>query len=87
MADRKIRLSGEDGDIELYVVEQTMIGNVNYLLVTASDDDEAQAYIMKETGTETEDAFYTFVEDENELEAISKVFGELLEDVDLEIDG
>ena len=39
---------------------------------------------MKETGAETEDAFYEFVEDDVEFEAIAKVFEELLEDVDLE---
>lgn len=80
---KKIRLTTEDQEVvEFYVVEQTMIGNVNYLLVTDSDDEEAEAYIMKETATETEDAIYEFVEDDVELEAISKVFAEILEDTD-----
>lgn len=84
MAGRKIKFSTEDEVLEFIVVEQTMINNVNYLLVTESDEDEAQAYILKETGAETEDAFYAFVEDETELEAISRVFGEMLDDIDLQ---
>lgn len=85
MAGKKIILTTEENEqIELIVVEQTMINNVNYLLVTESEDDEAEAYIMKETGAETEDAFYEFVENDTELEVISRVFEEMLEDIDLE---
>ncbi len=83
---RKITLTTEDEQLELVVVEQTMINNVNYLLVADSEDDEAQAYIMKETGAETEDAFYEFVEDDTEFEVISRVFEEMLEDIELRAD-
>lgn len=86
MAGRTIKLTTDDEEIELYVIEQTMINNVNYLLVTDSDEDEeeeADAYILKETGAETEDAFYEFVEDSTELEVISRVFEEMLDDIDL----
>ena len=87
MAGKKIRLQAEDEVLELYVVEQTMLGNVNYVLVTDSDDEdeeEANAYILKETGSEVEDAIYEFVEDDRELEAISRIFAEMLEDIDLQ---
>lgn len=84
MAGKTIKLTTEDEELEFIVIEQTMINNVNYLLVTDSEEDEADAYIMKETATETEDAFYEFVEDSTELEVISRVFGEMLEDIDLE---
>lgn len=82
---KKITLTTDDEQLELIVVEQTMINNVNYLLVADSEDDEADAYIMKETGAETEDAFYEFVEDDTEFEVISKVFEEMLEDIDLRV--
>ena len=86
MSERKVTLQTEEGEsVELLVIEQTMLGNVNYLLVTESDDDEADAYILKETGTDTEDAFYEFVEDDVELEAISRIFTEILEDEDIEL--
>ena len=48
-----------------------------------SEEDEADAYILKETGAETEEAYYEFVEDSTELEVISKVFEQMLDDIDL----
>ena len=84
MANGKITMTSDGEELTFYIVEQTILGNINYLLVTDSEGEQAQAYIMKETGAETEDAFYEFVEDDVEFEAIAKVFEELLEDVDLE---
>ena len=50
MATKTITLTTDDDEeIELMVIEQTMINNVNYLLVTDSEEDEADAYILKET--------------------------------------
>ncbi len=70
-----------------YVIEETRIGGVSYLLVTESeDDDEADAYLLKDTSQDGEEnAIYEFVDDEDELESISKIFAELLEDVDIEL--
>ena len=84
MSTKTITLTTDDDEeIELMVIEQTMINNVNYLLVTDSEEDEADAYILKETGAETEEAYYEFVEDSTELEVISKVFEQMLDDIDL----
>ena len=84
MATKTITLTTDDDEeIELMVIEQTMINNVNYLLVTDSEEDEADAYILKETGAKTEEAYYEFVEDSTELEVISKVFEQMLDDIDL----
>ena len=56
MATKTITLTTDDDEeIELMVIEQTMINNVNYLLVTDSEEDEADAYILKETGAETDE--------------------------------
>ena len=53
--------------------------------MTESDEEETEAYILKDTSkTEESDSIYEMVEDDEELEAISKVFSELLEDIDLE---
>ena len=70
-----------------FVVEETRIAGVSYLLVTESEDDEeAEAYILKDLSEDGEtEARYVFVEDDQELEAVSKIFAELLEDVDLEL--
>ena len=77
---------GEDKTIGFFVVEETRINGVSYLLVTETEDDEAEAYILKDTSLDgEEEASYVFVEDDNELEAVSKIFAELLEDVDIEL--
>ena len=77
---------GVDKTVGFFVVEETRINGVSYLLVTETEDDEAEAYILKDTSLDgEEEASYVFVEDDNELEAVSKIFAELLEDVDIEL--
>ncbi|MCD8348516.1 MAG: DUF1292 domain-containing protein [Lachnospiraceae bacterium] len=71
-----------------FVLEETRVNGISYLLVTESEDEEedAEVYILKDTSKDGEtDAIYEFVEDDNELEAVSKIFAELLEDVDIEL--
>ena len=82
----KIRFVEEDGtETEFFVEEQTRMNGYNYLLVTDSQDDEAQAYILKDLSDETDpQARYVMVEDDNEFETMSRLFSEMLEDVDLE---
>ncbi len=83
----KIRFQSSDGTVEdFYIEEQTRIGGVAYLLVSDSMDDEANAYILKDISEDTDsEACYEMVEDENELQAVYKVFEQMLEDVDLEM--
>ena len=77
----------EDGnEIEMYVIEETRINNVNYLLVTddEGDSEEAEAYILKDiSNDEDEEAVYEIVDDESEVDYIGRVFSELLEDIDI----
>ena len=71
----KIKFQSEDGIIEFFVEEQTTVAGITYLLVSDSQDDEANAYIMKDVSEEgSEEASYEMVEDDEELVAISKVF-------------
>ncbi len=70
--------------IEFYCLEQTTINNQSYILVTEDEDGDSEAYILKETSSEGEETVYEMVEDDAELEALGKVFVELMEDVDLE---
>jgi len=70
-------------EAEFYVVEQTKIGGINYLLVTVEEEGDSDAFILKDvSGIQEQDAVYEIVESEEELEAISKVFSEMLDDVD-----
>ena len=83
----KIVFRDENGEEDIYyVVEETKLGNVDYILVTDSPDEEedADAYILKDVSDpDSEEAVYEFVEDDKELQALSKVFAELLDDVDI----
>ena len=83
----KIKFQSEDGtSVEFFVEEQTSIGGTAYLLVSDSMDDEANAYILKDVSEDTDsEACYEMVEDENELQAVYKVFEQMLDDVDLEM--
>ena len=83
----KIRFQSEDGTVtEFYIEEQTRIGGTAYLLVSDSTEDEASAYILKDMSEDTSlEACYEMVEDEDELQAVFKVFEQMLEDVDLEM--
>ena len=59
---------------------------MNYILVSDSMEEEADAYILKDLSADTDlEADYVMVEDEVELEAISKVFSQMMDDVDIEM--
>ena len=85
MEDNKIIFTDEDGTKEeFYVVEETKLNDVNYLLVCESLEKETEAFILKDTSSpEDEEAVYVFVEDDTELEAVADIFAELVEDEDL----
>ena len=84
----KVIFTTEDNEqVEFYILEQTKLNGITYLLVTDSDkeEEEGTAYILKDLSKdEDESALYDIVEDESELESIAKIFEELLEDVDIE---
>ena len=81
----KITFTGDDKEvIEFYVLEQTTVGGINYILVTDSEEGDGEALILKDiSGNEDEEAVYDIVSDEEELESLAKIFENLLEDVEL----
>ena len=82
----KIAFTFDDSEtVGLFVLEETKINGVTYILVTESEDDEADAYILKDTAQESADeSVYEIVEDDEELDMVSALFAQLLEDVDIE---
>ena len=52
--------------------------------MTEEAEEDSVAYILKEIQTEEDNVIYEMVEDDVEMNAISKVFAEMLEDVDFE---
>ncbi len=84
----KIKFTFEDTqeEVEFFVLEQTRISGKNYILVTDSEEDEAECLILKDmSAAEDTESVYEIVEDEIELSSVLKVFEELLEDVDIEV--
>ena len=81
----KFMPAGEERAEEFYVLEQTMIGGISYLLVTDKEEGDGEAWILKDLSKDGEtEALYEMVEDQVELEAVGRIFAEMLEDVDLE---
>ena len=72
------RPEGEE-PVEFYVLEQTRIGGHNYILVTDVEEGDGDALILKDMSQDgEEESIY-----DEELEAVSGVFADMLEDVDL----
>ena len=84
----KVVFETEDGQtLEWTVIEQTMLFGKNYILVTDSvDEEDGDFMILKEESVDGDCISYTDIEDEQELKAVIRVFDELLEDIDLEVE-
>jgi hypothetical protein len=74
---------GEEA-VAFYVLEQTRLGGVDYLLVTDAETGDGEALIMRDTSaSEEEEAVYEIVTDDEELNAVAAVFENMMDDVDL----
>ena len=75
---------GEDA-VDFYVLEQTRIGGVSYILVTDVEDGDGDALILKDLSSDgDEEGNYVIVEDDDELAAVAGVFESMLDDVKFE---
>ncbi len=86
--EKKIILETEEGEkVDFYVLEETRINGMNYLLVTDTEDEDGECYILKDRSkAEETDAFYEFVEDDDEIDYLFKIFTELIDDMDVELE-
>ncbi len=98
MSDETIVFETEDGEeVELVVIDETQFNGTSYILVAealpeetdeeAETDETVDVMILKSVGSddEGEESFET-VEDDTELEAVSKIFKELLEQDDIQLE-
>ncbi len=70
--------------VEFYVLEQTKLGGVSYILVTEEEEGDGEALILKDiSAREDTEALYEVVADETELDAVAAVFENILGDVEL----
>lgn len=82
----KIVFETDEGDEEFFVIDETKINEVNYILVTDSDDPDAEeidVMILKEVSGDDEETTYEVVTDEDELKAVAPLFEESIGDVDI----
>ena len=78
----KFAFADGNGEDEFFILEETKINGSAYILVAESEDDDAECLILKDVrDEESGESVYEIVENEKELQAVSKVFEELLEDV------
>ena len=71
--------------VDFYVLEQTRIGGYNYILVTDVEEGDGEALILKDISKDgDEESIFLIVEDDEELEAVSGVFENMLDDVTFE---
>lgn len=80
----KITFKPDGADpVDFYVLEQTMIGGVSYILVTDFEEGDGEALILKDISkTEDTECIYEIVSDETELGAVASVFENLLDDIE-----
>ena len=72
-------------EAEFFVLEQTKLNGKSYILVTDSEEGDAECLILRDrSAAEDTASIYEIVEDDTELSAVSKVFEELLEDIEIE---
>ena len=78
------RPDGEES-VDFYVLDQTRIGGINYILVTDVESGDGEALIMKDTSEDgEEEGVFVIVSDDDELAAVAGVFENMLEDVELQ---
>ena len=61
---------GED-PVDFFVLEQTRIGGINYILVTDFEEGDGEALILKDLSKDgEEESLYAIVSDDEELKAV-----------------
>ena len=81
----KISFEDEETGLEneLFVLAETVLGGVSYILVTEEEEGDSDAMILKKVSEDGDDekALYETVTDEKELEDAMKAFSDILDDV------
>lgn len=83
----KITVEGRDGSsLDLYVLEETKMNGMFYLLAAESAEGDGECYILKDISKpEDADAVYEFVTDDAEAQYMLHIFQELIDGEDIQI--
>ena len=72
----------KENPVEFFILEQTTVSGVNYILVTDKEEGDSEALILKDVSkSEDEEALYEIVSDETELNALADIFESLMDDI------
>lgn len=87
-SDDMITLQTDDGEtVSFYVLEETKMNGETYLLVSDSKEEDGDCYLLRDKSKpEDPEASYEFVDDDGELDYMSKIFEELMSDLGVEIE-
>ena len=83
----KIRFTSEDGEaIEYFVLAETTVKGIQYLLVTEEEEGDTDAFILKGIAADesSDDLLFETVSDEDELSVAMEAFSKFLEDIEFE---
>ena len=71
-----------ENPVDFYVLAQTRIGGLNYILVTEFEEGDGEALILKDLAKDgEEESVFAIVSDDDELSAVAGVFESMLDDV------
>ena len=88
MQEERITLLTDTGEaVDFYVLEETRINGMNYLMVTdTKEDEDGECYVLKDlSGSADSEAVYEFVENDDELDYLYRIFSEILEDAEVDL--
>ena len=88
MQEERITLLTDTGEaVDFYVLEETRINGMNYLMGTdTKEDEDGECYVLKDlSGSADSEAVYEFVENDDELDYLYRIFSELLEDAEVDL--
>ena len=78
-----ITLSSDDGDIEVEVIDQTIVDGTTYLLVAdvvENDEEEGDCYILKDVSAKDDEFANYEVVSSKEADGIFDIFEKMLKD-------
>ena len=83
----KITLQTDEGEaVDFFVLEETRLGGINYLLVTDEEDGDGECYILEDTSkAEEAEATKGKMQVGQGLDDLFQIFARLLDDADVEI--
>lgn len=80
-----VLMTDEGEELTLYLIEQTRIAGIDYILAADTPEGDGECMILKDTSApEDMEAILEIVTDDKEIHYLLGIFSELLEDVDIE---